>query len=109
MLVLYATQPGWAAHSSSHPLPPSIELSKTLTAHEASIAATELCSGDSLLTFRDRLTMHQSTSIAILFRRPAVTILLGLVFLHKNNIVHSDLKPANILLSCFDLAKLADL
>jgi serine/threonine protein kinase len=37
-----------------------------------------------------------------------VQILLGLTFLHGNNIIHGDLKPGNILLNRFGVVKLAD-
>ena len=69
---------------------------------------TEFCSGDSLLAAVTRASRRDATTTTTLFRRMVIAMLLGLSFLHAHNIVHGDLKPANILLDIFGFAKLVD-
>ncbi|PJF19599.1 Mitogen-activated protein kinase kinase kinase 3 [Paramicrosporidium saccamoebae] len=75
-----------------------------VTTDEAVYLKTELCQGGSLL---DLITAGPPPD-SLSFRRIMVQILLGLTFLHGNNIIHGDLKPGNILLDRFGVVKLAD-
>ncbi|PJF19598.1 hypothetical protein PSACC_00594 [Paramicrosporidium saccamoebae] len=64
----------------------------------------ELCDGGSL---QDLIKPGNHVDLR-LFRGVAHQILLGLSFLHANQIVHGDMKPANILCDSFGAIKLAD-
>jgi hypothetical protein len=65
----------------------------------------EYCSGGSMEDFiRDNRTPVDDN----VFIKFAIQILQGLSYLHRNYIMHGDLKPGNILIDVFDVVKLAD-
>ena len=65
----------------------------------------EYCSGGSMEDFirNNRMPVND-----IVFGRFATQILQGLSYLHRNHVMHGDLKPGNILIDVFDVVKLAD-
>ena len=70
----------------------------------------EFCAGKSLLALIQSGVLKNISGkiLDMNFKRIIVHTLLGLSFLHANNIVHGDLKPANLLHNIFDWTKLAD-
>lgn len=65
----------------------------------------ELCEGGSLLDIIESKMVIDD----FVFRKFTLEILLGLSFMHFNQIFHGDLKPGNILINQFDTIKIGDL
>lgn len=72
--------------------------------NERALLVLEWCSGGTLL---DVLKRHGPCNEALL-RAFARQIVLGLQYLHANNIIHRDIKPANVLIDSAGVLKLTD-
>lgn len=69
---------------------------------------TEFCSGGTLRHLMQQSIFNIPMVADVLFRRNVVQLLLGLSCLHGQNVVHGDLKPANLLMDDFERIKLGD-
>lgn len=69
---------------------------------------TEFCSAGTLRHMIQQSTFSIPVVADVMFRRNVVQLLLGLSCLHGQNVVHGDLKPANILMDDFERIKLGD-
>lgn len=69
---------------------------------------TGYCSGGPILTAIPSSTFQVPDFADVIFRRTTVHLLLGLAYLHFNEVVHGDLKPANILMDGFERIQLVD-
>ena len=56
--------------------------------------------------FHNKPRTHSSTHSFIINR--ALTVLLGLAFIHANRMIHRDLKPSNLLITKHGVLKIAD-